>query len=62
MIDIKSWMSKAAFKCDADEIEKDFNAITGESGVGILSIQMMCVAIFRLLWLYVCYRVARDND
>jgi hypothetical protein len=62
MIDINQSMSKAAFKSDADEIEKDFENITRENGVGIVSIQMMCVAIFRLLWLYVCYRVARDRD
>ena len=53
-------MHKDAFLCDAEAINEDFESITRENGVGITSIQMMCVAIYRLLRLYVTYKVSRD--
>lgn len=54
-------MTREAFQCDAEAINDDFGSITRENGVGIASIQMMCVAIYRLLWLYVSYRVSKDD-
>ncbi len=55
-------MTKDEFLSDAQGIKDDFDSVPRESGVGIVSIQMICVAIFKLLWLYIAYRVARDRD
>jgi hypothetical protein len=54
-------MTKEEFLCDAEGINDDFESSTNQNGVGIMTVQMICVAIFRLLWLYIRYRVSRDD-